>query len=206
MLLKTPPQFVVPCEGEFVSWDIKSAYWTIYSALSLDFQYTGDTWGPGTVPYSLLPDWWGAEKLVRNSAIGCQRARSLSVWDGSQVIQRSFYNKLLSPMLWGFICDLLNEFAYQARKAGAVYFNVDGGVWPMERYEDAEAWVTWLAELGFNCELQDGGQGEILSGGNWRIGTNRKGIGTVKKASERFYGCPYAVKVWTLNRHERRYW
>lgn len=204
MLLLTPPQFVRPSAGDFILWDIKSAYWSIYSQLSLDFQYTRETWGTGTVPYSNLPDWWAEEKLIRNCAIGCQRARSISVWDGSQIIQRSFYNKLLSPMVWGFICDFLNAIASEAHRLGAVYYNVDGGIWHVDRAEDALRWSQFVEELGLTAVCQYAGTGEILSGGNWTIGGERRGIGTVKRESSRFYDCPYALTVWRLNRLERR--
>lgn len=205
MLERNPPQFVRPCKGSFQGYDIKAAFWTIYSKLAIDFQYWGDKWGQGTTPYSLLPDWWGDDKLIRNAAIGCMRARSIGVWDGTGVQNRPMYNKLLSPMLWGFICDLLNEIATKALEAGAIYYNVDGGIWREEDWQRGYDWAAWVDSLGFNVLLQYEGEGEILSGGNWRLGEVRRGIGTASRESTRLYSNNRVLEIWRLINRESLY-
>jgi hypothetical protein len=127
--------------------DIRSAYWSILTAVGWNVQYT-----PGKVvsikdPITCYDFPFAHIKMARNClvSIGAEKSRMIKFWDGKGKLEyRRGGNNFINRMLWCLVSDVLNGIAHDALSAGAVYAYTDGFIVPSSRthavVESVEAW------------------------------------------------------------------
>lgn len=179
-LLNIPhPLFCIPtmrCANLFY-FDIKGAYYSIYSKLPLEFWFNGVRSLGGELRFGdFLPSDLRDYKLLRNCLVGCFRqTQSRRIRTGRVVIAHNF-NALLSPYHWGFIAHLLHLIAQKAVDLGAIYYNTDGAIFTS--LEDGLKWTRFVENLGLVPDLKQHGVGYVLGIGRYKIGVDT--IGNIK--------------------------
>lgn len=173
-LLKIPhPLYCVPSwtGQQLYYFDIKAAYYSIYSRLPFDLWFNGTRTVGGKVYFSdFLPSDLRTQKLLRNCIVGCLRSDLSSRVRSFRLVRRQNHNPLLSPYLWGYIASILHSIANKAIELGAVYYNTDGGIF--NNLEDGLKWCKYVERLGFVPDLKQHGVGYVLGVGRYKIGAD----------------------------------
>jgi hypothetical protein len=139
-----PMVFMGKWQGEGVYVDLVGAYHQIYTELWLDTAFPR---GRGRLNLYPIATRLGKWKAARNSLLGITRSRISYGFRGGTSVQLRPSNPFLSPGLWATVQAVLNEVAWQAVKAGAVYVATDGYILPQGQKQ--KAFVSWLEETGF---------------------------------------------------------
>ncbi len=166
----TMPVYAYPCrfcDGYYI--DIKSAWWAILKRSG---------WGVDYYPYRWMkPDqpipagaWAGETHKTARSAlvsIGLSRGIWMNDGEGNQYFKRA-WNVFYNRDIFAWIAAVLGAVAEECRIAGAVYWNVDGAIYPTQ--ESAIRGMSILDSwcLGYGCK-GDGG-GWVRGPGNYKLG------------------------------------
>lgn len=144
---KRPPiAYLGQFSGSGWHYDLTGAYHQIYKWLWLDIGYPA---GFGCLDLAPLAKRLERHKLARNSIVGIIRARRTSWQKGRESKMLYTKNKYLSPCLWGWIMDVLNEAALTALEYGATYVATDGYIFPDRGVGDEHAFEKFLNIFGF---------------------------------------------------------
>lgn len=125
----SPPLYASPVylpDATYV--DIQSAYWSVLKAVGWDVEYhPGKFLGVG----SSVSDFPFPEmKLARNCLVSAALPSTISAWTGENLIQMKMRNRHVNLVLWRLCMDVLNGFAIEMIRAGAVYVHTDGFIMP----------------------------------------------------------------------------
>lgn len=164
--------------GEGVYVDLIGAYEQIYRKLWLDTAFPR---GRGRLPLCHIATRLSKWKPARNSLLGIIRSRISYGFRGGASIQLRPKNQFLSPGLWATVQGILNELAWQAVKAGAVYIATDGYILPYS--QRARDFVELLYCFGFKAR-EIAGDFDIKGWGNYR-GPHKE---TVRYAASQYVG------------------
>lgn len=144
--------------------DLKAAYHTLYSKLTLDVRYPR---GIGNKPLWLLAKRVKDDKRVRNAIIGVVTGRYVSMGTKEgKVIQVKSRNKFLSPPLWATLQDILNDIATLAYNMGAFYINTDGYIF---KDRAGAEFAELLKSLGLQVHYYQA-EIDIRNWGSYKIG------------------------------------
>lgn len=126
---RSAPLYANPCSMFDATYlDVKSAYWTILSAVGWDVDYQPGQW------LAQQSDVWDCpfpeDKLARNCLVSLVTNGELSVWDGERLTQHKKPNQFVNYQLWALVMDVLNGFATDMIRMGATYAHTDGFIIP----------------------------------------------------------------------------
>lgn len=146
--------------------DIRSAYWSILTAVGWDVQYT-----PGRVlsmkdPITCYDFPFAHIKMARNCliSIGAEKDRMIKFWTGERLEYRKGGNNFINRMLWCLVADVLNGVADDCIKHGAVYAYTDGFIVPGDRVRSIEAVIeSW----GLPVTIKAFGECDITGPGSY---------------------------------------
>jgi hypothetical protein len=144
---RSPPLYAVPCELESAVYlDLKSAYWQIVRRGGWDVDYNPGRWlmkqsDVSDFPYPFL-------KMARNCLVSMGLSAHINMWHDGQLKPFKKGSSFANMVLWSFAQDVLNGFAYDMVRAGAVYVHTDGYIIPADveplAYEIADSWGMFL--------------------------------------------------------------
>lgn len=179
-----PLYFEKPVRGELAYLDISSAYWQLYSSLTLDVYF--NPWkrgfGLGGIRF-LAPEWLRAQRTVRNALIGISRSKEhheyapnarpgkgvRPIAPGSPWVIRRTYNQFLAPELWGYIAFMLHHVAdFLMQNYDVYYVHTDGYILPAKQAKEATEAVYDRWRLALSTKAL--GDGEVTGMGRWKIG------------------------------------
>lgn len=132
-------------QGDGVYVDLIGAYEQIYRRLWLDTCFPR---GKGRLALYPIATRLGKWKPARNSLLGIVRSRISYGYRGGSSVKLRPQNQYLSPGLWATVQSVLNEVAWQAIKAGAVYVATDGYILPQSQRQ--KSFVAFLQDYGFS--------------------------------------------------------
>lgn len=156
--------------GEWAMVDIEAAYYSIYSALSLDLEYKRDR-GTMTIRDVAFDghEQIAPHKLARNMAAGIIRSTHRTIWEGGTVHEERSHNTLLAPQLWALIADTMHAIARRAVEGyGAVFVNTDGYIVPAGH---ADGLITELADdWCLKASVRASGKAALQSYTSYQVG------------------------------------
>jgi hypothetical protein len=168
--------------GEFVKFDIRSCFYTIYSRIGVDANIIADidhekkvidikTCGQGILTYenSQIIRNLKEHKILRNSVYGLTRYCFATYLYPEKKIERRYIRTNLQNLdLLVIIASLLHSIVYPY-KDYIVYWNIDGGIIRADKFEEMKKIIE---ELNFEIkEITYSEEVEILGLGSYRIGS-----------------------------------
>lgn len=169
LLTRTPPiWFENPLEGELVIVDIDSAYWQLYAPASVDLDYNGCGHPrQGRVRF-LGVDELRPFKVARNALLGTLRSEHRTELVFGELKWVKVAPTLRRPALWAYVQDCLGAIAWEMRRFGARWVNVDGYVFPhRDLAEDAIAWLADRWHLSASVRAE--GEGRVTGINTWHL-------------------------------------
>lgn len=171
-----PPRYFVGggVVGEWCYVDIDSAYPSIYSRLALDCVWRPcddrPVLGVGNMVFPRSPE-VASEKSIQRAVGGILRSTQIAEMHNGRTSLRSTvsWSQFLAPDLWGVIMWTLHAVARMAiDEFGAVMWDTDGGVVPLERAQPLREAIADRFHLASKREHE--GPGLVWGVKHWQIG------------------------------------
>jgi len=168
-------------KGEFIKFDIRSCFYSIYSKIGIDANIIADidherktidikACGQGivTAENSQLIKNLENHKTLRNAVYGLTRfCFAMYLYPGGKIERKYIRTNLQNLDLLVIIASLLHSILYDF-KDKIVYWNIDGGIIEADAFE---AMKKEIEDLGFKIkEVEFSEEVEILALGSYKIG------------------------------------
>jgi hypothetical protein len=198
-------------KGEFIKFDIKSCFYSIYSRIGIDANILATidhekkiidvkACGQGviTTKNSQLIRNLADQKTLRNSVYGLTRyCFAMYLYPDGRIEKRYIRTNLQNLDLLVIIASLLHSIVYPYRDY-IIYWNIDGGIIRSDMFEKMKKEIE---DLGFEIKLiEQNEEVEILGYGSYRIGNFYTGhyennIKAKQKNKENIYYVNNAEKI-----------
>jgi hypothetical protein len=198
-------------KGEFIKFDIRACFYTIYSKIGFDANIIADidherklidvkACGQGilTAENSQLIKNLKNNKTLRNSVYGLTRyCFAIYLYPGQKIERRYIRTNLQNLDLLVIIASLLHSIVY-TYKEKILYWNIDGGIVYADVFEQMKKAIE---ELNFEIkEIEFSDECEILALGSYRIGNFQtahyeRGVKAKQESKENIYYVKNAEKI-----------
>jgi hypothetical protein len=198
-------------KGEFIKFDIRSCFYSIYSRIGIDANIIANidhvakiidikACGQGllTAENSQLIRNLKNHKTLRNSVYGLTRyCFAIYLYPGQKIERRYIRTNLQNLDLLVIIASLLHSIVY-TYKEKILYWNIDGGIVYADVFEQMKKAIE---ELNFEIkEIEYSNECEILALGSYRIGNFQTahyehGVKAKQESKENIYYVKNAEKI-----------
>ena len=165
---KAPVAFRGPTKGNFAYVDIKACYFTLYSVLSLDFEYSSSYVDLGTIPFKDT-DQLALSKPLRNTVFGMSRKASRTRYKNgtyNRTKERSHYYR---PMISNYVLSTMQAVAQEAWSLFPIQqWLTDAAVIPTSYAPELMEYLS--EEWNLTSEIQAHGPAYSFAAGVYKIG------------------------------------
>jgi hypothetical protein len=169
--LTRPPVFVKPVFLENAVYiDLRAAFPSIYSRVGWGVDYVrGKYLGVDRPLIYPFPSGW---KLGRSYVITGARPYQFSRFTyNGQIKTKPFPSPFSNPPLVALVYDVLSSIArFAVEVANCPYWNIDGGIIPMERLPIMRALFD---VMGLDFSIKANGNALVINAGYWAVGTKQ---------------------------------
>ncbi len=145
--------------------DLKSAYWSIISAVGWNVDYFPGRW------LGVSSDVWDfplqSNKPARSALVTAGLSSPVRVWEKQTLRWKAAANEHINYGLWALVQDVLHGVASDMLDLGALYVHTDGYILPANQIVTA---VDLIHEWGFNCSVKASGPTRIYGIGVYKCG------------------------------------
>jgi hypothetical protein len=197
--------------GEFIKFDIKACFYSIYSKIGIDANIVADidhgkkkidikACGQGllTEENSQIIRNLKDNKILRNAIYGLTRyCFAMFLYPGGKIERRYVRTNLQNLDLLVIIASLLHSLVYPY-KDDLLYWNIDGGIIRADKFEQMKKKIE---DLNFKIkEIEYSEEVEILALGSYRIGNlwtahYEHGVKAKQESKENIYYVNNANKI-----------
>jgi len=207
-------------KGEFIKFDIRACFYTIYSRIGVDANIIADinheekiidikSCGQGLLTYenSQLIRNLQEHKTLRNAIYGLTRfCFAMYLFPEGKIERRYIRTNLQNLDLLVIIASLLHSLVYPFRDY-IIYWNIDGGIIRSDMFEKMKKEIE---DLGFEVkEIEFAEEAEILALGSYRIGNYatahyEHGVKAKQERKENIYLVKNDEKIKSWFRRDKR--
>lgn len=148
--------------------DLKSAYWSIVSAVGWNVDYNPGRW------IGVSSDVWDFplqdNKPARSALVTAGLSCPVRVWRNGLLSWKTAQNVHINYGLWALVQDVLHGVADDMRIAGAKYIHTDGYIVPDNCIGDA---MNVIDDWGFKFSVKASGYAEIKAIGVYKVGKKK---------------------------------
>jgi hypothetical protein len=145
--------------------DLDSAYWTILKIVGWDVDYYPLRFVNVRSDNRDFPT--PELKLARNSLVTMGLPGSMKMWTGEKLIVKKTGSRYINLVLWALVQDVLNAFAVDMLRIGAIYAHTDGYIIPEAQLDDA--W-SLAGAWGLSLSVRHHGDATVYGPGAYSIG------------------------------------